>query len=487
MLWRRKPATALGGGAVTAVPHARSAPPDAEQVRAAGPAVYQGYDPRSRVRLFGPDWRGEDALSPSTRRYWQKVRKLDRLGPARLSSAQIAAQLGISPASAKRHEAVLKKAGRLTVTRRVGPRGELAALRSTASPADPRRERYLDVPIGVIDALPGAELCLLETLVWHLTVRPEDELSTTELLRQVGIASRSAAATHLRRLEVLGLIAREHRPGRAPRWRARWFAGDPWLAARDHHGEPAHEAADGACPRCGADPEGDTSCCPIQERERGAARAELLALLRGATRADSDPPALPDSDLRTPPRSDPAFVKQTVESNLEYDLSRSAAGADLLNARELLRRCRAAAGRADARSGLARPTSVQVLAPAWSVVGGLTDGQRRALAARAQQIIDDGLDPARLTRRVDRAVRRREAAGLPVPREPFPWLRAVLATRQGCADPDCEDGLLWYRDMPCRACAERRADRAADRRLAAAGADRWRTALIGERGEASGA
>jgi DNA-binding MarR family transcriptional regulator len=426
-------------------------------------------------------------MSPSTRRYWQKVRKLDRLGPARLSSAQIAAQLGISPASAKRHEAALKKAGRLIVTRRVGPRGELAALRSTASPADPHRDRYLDVPIGVIDALPGAELCLLEALIWHLTVRPEHELSTAELLRQVGIASRTAAATHLRRLEALGLIDREHRPGRAPRWRARWFAGDPWLADRDHHTEPERKAADGACPHCGANPQRDTPCCPIQERERAAARAELGALVGDATRADSDPPALPDSDPRTPPQSDPAFVKQTVESNLEYDLSRSAAGAELLNARELLRRWRAATGQDDTKGISAQGSGAQVLAPAWPVVGRLTDGQRRALAARAQHIIDGGLDPARLTRRVDRAVRRREAAGLPVPREPFPWLRAVLAARQGCADPDCEDGLLWHRDLPCRACAERRADRAADRRLAVAGADRCRAALIGERREASDA
>jgi hypothetical protein len=161
-------------------------------------------------------------------------------------------------------------------------------------------------------------------------------------------------------------------------------------------------------------------------------------------------------------------VKRTVEYDLEYDLSRSAIGASLANAREERRRWRAAAGRARTGHGSPGRAEAMVLAPAWPVIKTLTDGQRRALAARAQQIIDGGLDPARLARRVDRAVCRREALGHPVPDEPFPWLRTVLATRQGCADPDCEDGLLWHRELPCTACAQRRADRAADRRLAAA-------------------
>lgn len=450
----RKPATDPWGGAVSGLPVPRLVSPGA----ATSGGVSHGYDRRSRVRLFAPDWRAGDGIGPSTRRYWQKVRKLDRIGPARLSSAQIARQLGISPASAKRHEAALKKTGRLTVTRRTGPRGELAALRTTASPADPRRERYLDVPIGVIDTLPGPELCLLEELVWHLTVRPGHDLSTAELLRQVGIASRTAAATHLRRLEQLGLLAREHRPGRAPRWRARWFASDPWLAAREPRDDaPRGTAEEGACPHCGSDPERDTPCCPVQERERAVARAALDMLLTDATPADSDTPARPGSDPRTPPRSEPACVKQTVECDLEYDPPRSAAGAGLGDTREETRRWRAAAG--GSRTGDRGSAGSRALEPAWPVIAALTDGQRRALAARAQQIIDGGLDPARLTRRVERAVRRREAVGQPVPDEPFPWLRTVLATRQGCADPDCEDGLLWHRELPCTACAQRRADR----------------------------
>lgn len=46
-------------------------------------------------------------------------------------------------------------------------------------------------------------------------------------------------------------------------------------------------------------------------------------------------------------------------------------------------------------------------------------------------------------------------------RDPGRWLLGVALPRWGCADPDCESGVLWSSGMRCRACAEAAADRRA--------------------------
>lgn len=102
-----------------------------------------------------------------------------------------------------------------------------------------------------------------------------------------------------------------------------------------------------------------------------------------------------------------------------------------------------------------------VLEPVCFLLGSVNTYVQRRIGREIARQLDDGTAVARLRERLTRRLAQTFLADI---RDMGRWLLGVALPRWGCADPDCETGVLWSTGARCRACREVVADRAADRR-----------------------
>ncbi|MFF9504539.1 helix-turn-helix domain-containing protein [Streptomyces sp. NPDC014656] len=88
---------------------------------------------------------------------------------------------------------------------------------------------------------------------------------------------------------------------------------------------------------------------------------------------------------------------------------------------------------------------------------------QRRIGQEISRQLDHGTEVPRLRARLTHRLARTLIADI---RDPGRWLLGVGLPRWGCADPDCEAGVLWSTGVECRVCREVIAERAARRRSA---------------------
>jgi hypothetical protein len=119
-------------------------------------------------------------------------------------------------------------------------------------------------------------------------------------------------------------------------------------------------------------------------------------------------------------------------------------------------RCREAPGRRDVAAALSGLGPLDAALSGWR--------RLRASVLVAEMIDEQRLEPERIATRIRRACDRVYERGEQV-RDVYGFLtKMALPAPYGCQDPACEDGVLWPDRTRCRACLERRRDKAADRR-----------------------
>lgn len=101
------------------------------------------------------------------------------------------------------------------------------------------------------------------------------------------------------------------------------------------------------------------------------------------------------------------------------------------------------------------------LEPVRFLLTGLTTYVQRRIGQEISRQLDQGTEVPRLQARLTHRLARTLIADI---RDPGRWLLGVALPRWGCADPDCEAGVLWSTGAECRACREVVAERAARRR-----------------------
>ncbi|WP_406011661.1 helix-turn-helix domain-containing protein (plasmid) [Streptomyces sp. NBC_00637] len=99
-----------------------------------------------------------------------------------------------------------------------------------------------------------------------------------------------------------------------------------------------------------------------------------------------------------------------------------------------------------------------VLEPVRFLLDGLKPYVLRLIGREVSRQLDRGTAIDRLRGRL---TRRLAAVFLTDIRDVGRWLVGVALPRWGCADPDCERGMLWSTGAPCRTCQEAIADRRA--------------------------
>ncbi|MFD3728542.1 hypothetical protein [Streptomyces sp. NPDC058671] len=102
-----------------------------------------------------------------------------------------------------------------------------------------------------------------------------------------------------------------------------------------------------------------------------------------------------------------------------------------------------------------------VLEPVRFLLTGVGAYVQRRIGQEIARQLDDGTEVRRLQARLAHRLARTLVADI---RDPGRWLLGVALRRWGCADPDCEAGVLWSTGAECRACREVIAERAAHRR-----------------------
>ncbi|MFB7468810.1 hypothetical protein ACFCZ1_35900 [Streptomyces sp. NPDC056224] len=116
---------------------------------------------------------------------------------------------------------------------------------------------------------------------------------------------------------------------------------------------------------------------------------------------------------------------------------------------------------APARSGGRVPLTFSprvdaVLEPVRMLLGGVGRYVLRRIGREIGRQLDDGASVDRMRARLTQRLARTFVDQI---RDPGRWLLGVALPRWGCADPDCETGVLWSTGVQCRACAEFRAAR----------------------------
>ncbi|MFJ3906122.1 helix-turn-helix domain-containing protein [Streptomyces sp. NPDC090025] len=99
-----------------------------------------------------------------------------------------------------------------------------------------------------------------------------------------------------------------------------------------------------------------------------------------------------------------------------------------------------------------------VLEPVRFLLSGLGAYVQRRIGQEISRQLDDGAEVPRLQSRLTHRLARTLVADI---RDPGRWLLGVALPRWGCADPDCETGVLWSTGARCRACQEVIAERRA--------------------------
>ncbi|MFE3992562.1 hypothetical protein ACFXPW_12885 [Streptomyces goshikiensis] len=97
-----------------------------------------------------------------------------------------------------------------------------------------------------------------------------------------------------------------------------------------------------------------------------------------------------------------------------------------------------------------------VLDPVRILLGGVNRYVLRRIGHEIGHQLDNGTNIDRLRARL---TSRLAGTFIDEIRDPGRWLLGVALPRWGCANPDCETGVLWSTGEPCRACQEFRADR----------------------------
>ncbi|MFJ5711689.1 hypothetical protein [Streptomyces sp. NPDC093105] len=102
-----------------------------------------------------------------------------------------------------------------------------------------------------------------------------------------------------------------------------------------------------------------------------------------------------------------------------------------------------------------------VLEPVRFLLTGVNTYVQRRIGQEISRQLDHGTEVPRLRARLTHRLARTLIADI---QDPGRWLLGVALPRWGCADPDCEAGVLWSTGAECRACREVIAERAARRR-----------------------
>ncbi|GBQ03500.1 hypothetical protein SSP531S_49750 [Streptomyces spongiicola] len=107
------------------------------------------------------------------------------------------------------------------------------------------------------------------------------------------------------------------------------------------------------------------------------------------------------------------------------------------------------------------PRLNSVLEPVRFLLSQVNTYVQRRIGREIARQLDDGYGPSRLRARLSQRLTQTLVADI---RDPGRWLLGVALPRWGCADPDCESGVLWSTGTSCTACREVVAQRAAARR-----------------------
>ncbi|MCZ0983617.1 hypothetical protein O1L60_43320 [Streptomyces diastatochromogenes] len=106
-----------------------------------------------------------------------------------------------------------------------------------------------------------------------------------------------------------------------------------------------------------------------------------------------------------------------------------------------------------------------VLEPVRFLLSDVNAYMQRRIAREISRQIDDGMGVERLQARLTLRLARTMLEDI---QDIGRWLLGVALPHWGCANPDCEAGVLWSTGMECRACRQFHLDRAADKRAAVA-------------------
>lgn len=427
-----------------------------------------GYDPASRVRV--PMAVVCDAeLTHQAVRVWMKVRKLCATDQGcTLPVSTLAAQLSVSPRTVDSALGSLAVRGLQRTEQQVTACGSKAASRwallpKTAVPG------FVDLPIGLVDRLDAPKLRVLAVIV-HQTATA-GEATADAVRRRLGISSEQARE-HCAGLVAFGVLKVESRAGRGGRnlYRPIHLQPPPQAVPRPAPGQGISRAP-GAGETCVPDHRGNGENCAPAPGENFAPGAGETFVPYWKTMGEGERTkpcpsrpaegASPDTGGRTRPgreEREPADNEERPRSRPAG--SRPGQSWDRLveGAVERVRRTEAP-GRSDVAAALAG------LGPLDS---SLTGWRRLRIGVRVTEMIEDErLEPERIAARIRRALDRVYDRGEQV-RDVYAFLmKLALLAPYGCQDPACEDGQLWPDLVPCKACLERRRDKASDRRRSA--------------------
>ncbi|AWI32840.1 hypothetical protein E3E14_28165 [Streptomyces sp. ICN441] len=107
------------------------------------------------------------------------------------------------------------------------------------------------------------------------------------------------------------------------------------------------------------------------------------------------------------------------------------------------------------------PRLNSVLEPVRSLLCQVNTYVQRRIGREVARQLDDGYGVLRLRERLTQRLAQTLVSDI---RDPGRWLLGVALPRWGCADPDCESGVLWSTGTRCSACREAVAERASARR-----------------------
>ncbi|EFE72492.1 conserved hypothetical protein [Streptomyces viridosporus ATCC 14672] len=102
-----------------------------------------------------------------------------------------------------------------------------------------------------------------------------------------------------------------------------------------------------------------------------------------------------------------------------------------------------------------------VLEPVRFLLADVSTYVQRRIGREIARQLDDGTTPARLRARLTQRLAQTSVTDI---RDPGRWLLGVALPRWGCANPDCEAGVLWSAGVRCPVCREVVALRATARR-----------------------
>jgi hypothetical protein len=455
--------------------------------RAPSKAGYDYQDP-SRKRIPAITWRSRRYV-PNARRYWAKITKLHEVGPGRprggcyLPAAILAEQLGLSERSVSAYSAQMTKGGAQRTEERSSGYGQETSIRWAVMPAVNPGDWYLDVPVGAIDTLRGWEYPVMCELVLRLMTN--QDTGRRAIASALGI-SPDRVSEYVGRLADRALIDVDKAAGRQRSdiyRRARWSTETEWIEppepeddvdqadALEEQGEGSAETTGEICgPATGGSCEPGTgeTCAPC----KGTFEVDVFEADEGLRSACDAPFSNAREDAVGGTGEIPAQETDTVDA-----VDAVAAG----GLRPERKKAKAAAARRGARphqkDHFGRRADRQLVLAVRSVVlphagaellDRLKPGQVAELEKRLALVLEDDpeLPAVRMSYRLRNAMNRTSGQGV---RDPFAWVLTAATRRQGCADPNCEDGILWWQmehgePAGCRACELRVETRAAAKR-----------------------